>query len=196
MSAAARWDTGDYQRIVGVERHGDEVAVHFGDGTEVVVDVERLLPSGVHGVDWEALSSNPYEIVVPTSVEQVEIPWSAIRVLTDRDYATHLAHAAKEQARQIGLRIKELREQRGLTGKDLAERAGITPQSLSRIENGHHDVVYATLQQILAAMGASLKDLVVSPSRSPRAPRKRNDTASPARSNNATEGGDDGADLG
>jgi DNA-binding XRE family transcriptional regulator len=187
MSAAAKWDTGDYQRIVGVERRGDELAVRFGDGSEVVVDAARLLPSGAHGVDWEALSFDPYEIVVPTSVEQVEIPWSAIRVLTDRDYATHLARVAKEQARQIGIGIRGLREHRGLTGKDLAERAGITPQSLSRIENGHHDVVYTTLQQILAAMGASLKDLVADPSRSPRVAQKRNDTASRARSNNATE---------
>jgi DNA-binding XRE family transcriptional regulator len=97
---------------------------------------------------------------VPTLDGLVEISWSAIRALTDRDYAAHLAAAAQEQARLVGLRIKALREQRGLTSKELASRAGISPQSLSRIENGHHDVVYTTLQRILAAMGASLKDLV------------------------------------
>jgi DNA-binding Xre family transcriptional regulator len=89
----------------------------------------------------------------------VEIPWSTIRALTDREYAAHLAEAAEEQARQIGLRIRELRELRGLSSNELAERAGITPQSLSRIEHGHHDVVFRTLRRILAAMGCSLRDL-------------------------------------
>src|SRR6266567_3757736 len=122
MSVSPRWDTGDYQRIIGVERRGSELAVRFGDGAEVVVDPEGLLPSGVRHVDWEALTFNPYEIILPTSTESIEIPWSTIRALTDRQYAMHLADAAREQARQIGLRIKELREQRGLTSKELAER--------------------------------------------------------------------------
>jgi DNA-binding XRE family transcriptional regulator len=161
MSKAADWDTGDYQRIVGVERRGDELGVHFGDGFEVQVDAKCLLPSRAREVDWEAMTFDPFEIIVPTAEEHIEIPWSAIRALTDRDYATYLAESAKEQARQIGLRIRELRKSRGLTGKEVAERAGIAPQSLSRIENGRHDVVYTALQQILAAMGASLKDLVV-----------------------------------
>ncbi len=48
-----------------------------------------------------------------------------------------------------------------MKSKELAERAGITPQSLSRIENGKHDVVFKTLQKILGAMGYALKDLAV-----------------------------------
>jgi DNA-binding XRE family transcriptional regulator len=168
MSKAAEWDTGDYQRIVGVEHRGDELGVHFGDGSEVRVDAKCLLPPHARKIDWEAMTFDPYEIVVPTAEEQIEIPWSAIRALTDRDYATHLADAAKEQAHQVGQRIREVRNQRGLTSKEVAEQAGITPQSLSRIENGRHDVVYTTLQQILAAMGASLKDLVETADVQPR----------------------------
>ena len=34
----------------------------------------------------------------------------------------------------------------------------ITPQSLSRIEHGHHDVAFLTLSRILAAMGCNLRD--------------------------------------
>ncbi len=136
------------------------MAVCFGDGTEVVVSKMCLMPSTTRGVDWAQLTFTPSDITVPTLDGLVEISWSAIRALTDRDYAAHLAAAAQEQARLVGLRIKALREQRGLTSKELASRAGISPQSLSRIENGHHDVVYTTLQRILAAMGASLKDLV------------------------------------
>lgn len=60
-----------------------------------------------------------------------------------------------------GTRIRTLRQRRGLMSKDLAERAGITPQSLSRIENGKHDVVFKTLQKLLSAMGYELKDLSV-----------------------------------
>lgn len=106
-----------------------------------------------------------HEIVVPTADGRIEIPWSSLRALTDREYSAHLVTAAEEQARQVGRRIRELRESRNLSGKELAERAGIAPQSLSRIEHGHHDVVFTTLQRILAAMGASLKDLVVASQR-------------------------------
>src|SRR5205823_2092005 len=113
-------------------------------------------------VQWETLEFDQYQITASTlDDESIEIPWSTIRVLTDEAYSTHLAHAAEEQARQIGLRIRELRDSRQLSSKDLAERAGITPQSLSRIENGRHDVVYTTLQRLLAAMGYSLRDLAV-----------------------------------
>lgn len=160
MNATAKWDTRGYQQIVAAEGRENRLAVRFDDGTEVVIEPDRLVPSGMIVADLKAVTFDPYEIIVPTTTEPVEISWSTIRALTDREYAKHLADAAKEQARQVGLRIRELREQRSLTGKELAERAGITPQSLSRIENGHHDVVYTTLQPILAAMGASVKDLV------------------------------------
>ena len=103
----------------------------------------------------------PYEIVVPTIDDPVEIPWSTIRVLTDQDYSAHLAAAAEEQAKRIGRRIAELRESRGLSSEELAERAGITSQSLSRIEAGRPDAVFTTLQRVLAALGCSLRDLAV-----------------------------------
>lgn len=163
MTAAARWDMRDYRRIVSVERRGDALVVLFGDGSWVSVDLVRLLPRGTIGADWSRMTFDRHEIVVPTAEGQIEIPWSSDRAHTDREYSAHLVAAAAEQARQVGLRIRELRESRNLTGKELAERAGIAPQSLSRIEHGHHDVVFTTLQRILAAMGASLKDLVVAP---------------------------------
>jgi transcriptional regulator with XRE-family HTH domain len=113
--------------------------------------------------NWDALTFSPYEIVVPTLQGEIEVPWSTIRLLSDKEYSAHLADAAEEEARQIGLRIKELRTSRNLSGKEVAERAGITPQSLSRIENGRHDIVFTTLRRILAAMGYSLKDLATAP---------------------------------
>src|SRR5207237_5738184 len=108
---------------------------------------------------WARLTFDRHEVVVPTPGGPVEIPWSTVRALTDRDFGVHLAAAADEQARHVGRRIKELREGRQLTAKELAARAGITPQSLSRIEHSHHDVVFTTLRRILAAMAASLHDL-------------------------------------
>jgi DNA-binding Xre family transcriptional regulator len=158
MSVATKWDTREYQRIAAVERDGEALVVCFEDGSRVSVDPRILLPAS-STVDWDGLTANPYEIVVPGADGPMEVSWAAIRALTDRDYAAHLAAAAEEQARQVGLRIKELRQQRGLSSKELAERAGIAPQSLSRIEHGRHDVVFTTLRRILAAMGCSLRDL-------------------------------------
>src|SRR5436305_438147 len=97
-------------------------------------------------IDGYKLTSDPYEILVPAADREVEVPWSTIRVLTDRDYSAHLATAADEEARRIGERIQELRRIRRLSSKELAQRAGISPQSLSRIEHGRHDVVFTTLQ--------------------------------------------------
>ncbi len=107
------------------------------------------------------MTIDPYEIVVPTIDDAVEIPWSTIRVLTDQDYSAHLAAAAEEQAKHIGRPIQELRENRRLGRAELAERAGITTQSLSRVEAGRPDAVFTDLQRVLAALGCSLRDLAV-----------------------------------
>jgi DNA-binding Xre family transcriptional regulator len=166
MSTATKWGTRDYQNMVSVEPCDNQLRVLFRDGARVAVDADRLLPAGTCGVEWSALRFTPFEITVPTATGEIEIPWSTIRALTDREYSAHLAAAAEEQAKQVGQRLRELRKLRRLTSKEVAERAGITPQSLSRIEHGHHDVVFTTLQRILAAMGYSLRDLVVRPASS------------------------------
>lgn len=161
MSAVASWDVPQYQRIKSAEYQDGRLLVHFEDDTEVIVEAARLLPPHSHEADWAKMTVDAYEIGVPSADGDIEIPWSTIRVLTDRNYSAHLATAAEEQARQIGQRIHELRRSRGLSGKELAARAGISAQSLSRIENGRHDVVLTTLQRILTAMGYSLRDLTV-----------------------------------
>lgn len=163
LATPATWDTKEYRRMVSANYRDGKLIVRFEDGAWVSVDARRLLPPEKGGVQWERLSTSPYEITVPTERGDVEIPWSTVRALTDREYSAHLADAAEEEARQIGVRIRALRQSRNLSGKELAERARITPQSLSRIEHGHHDVVFTTLQRILAAMGCSLKDLVTPP---------------------------------
>jgi transcriptional regulator with XRE-family HTH domain len=165
MTAVANppWTHMGYQRIAAARYDNGELRVRFEDGSSATLKATSVLPSGTSGVAWDALSVDPYEISVPTAGGPVEIPWSTIRALTDSQYSAHLANVAEQQARQIGLRIRELREQRQLSSKELASRAGISPQSLSRIEHGHHDVVFTTLQRILAAMGCHLEDLTVEP---------------------------------
>ncbi len=157
--AIQRWNEPGYQRISSVRKQGDEIVVSFEDGTTVSLGADQLLSPDAHSPAWNALSFDAYEIVVPTSLGEAEIPWTTIRLLTDKEFAVHWANAAEKQAKQIGLRLRELRKRRNLTGKEVAERAGITPQSLSRIERGHHGVVFTTLRKILAAMGCTLQDL-------------------------------------
>jgi DNA-binding Xre family transcriptional regulator len=159
----SQWTHQGYQRIAGARYDAGQLTVQFEDGSSANLKAESLLPSHASDVDWDAMAVDPYEIAVPSATGPVEIPWSTVRALTDSEYSAHLADVAEEQARQIGLRIRELREQRHLSSKGLATRAGIAPQSLSRIEHGHHDVVFTTLQRILAAMGCGLQDLVIEP---------------------------------
>lgn len=166
MIEARPWQRPEYQRIVDAEYRKGHLTVSFEDGARVRVRAERLLSPEADEPRWSELTFNPYEILVPTPEQELEIPWSTIRVLTDRAYAAHLAAAEEDQARWIGRRLRELRRSRGLTGKEVAARAGISPQSLSRIENGRHDVVLTTLRRILAAMGYSLRDLAGAAERS------------------------------
>jgi transcriptional regulator with XRE-family HTH domain len=49
---------------------------------------------------------------------------------------------------------------RGLTAKEVAAQAGLAQQTISRIELGQHDVVFSTLEKILAAMGYTLEDIL------------------------------------
>jgi transcriptional regulator with XRE-family HTH domain len=158
-----RWDVPAYRRISSATPRGDTLVVLFEDGSWVEVDRAQIIRPEARGVRWGEATATPYEIVVPTAGDPIEIPWSTIRAVTDREYSAYLAETSDEEAQQIGLRIRELRERRGLGSKELAERAGITPQSLSRIEHGKHDIVFTTLRRILAAMDYSLADLVVAP---------------------------------
>ncbi len=167
-AALPGWKDEKYYRIASAALQADKLLVRFEDGTSVELDPQRVLPS-VTAASWRDMSFNNYEIIVPTAVERHEISGSSLRALTDREYGIHLATVAEEQARYIGRRIKELREERGISSKELAGRAGISPQSLSRIEHGRHDVVFTTLRRILAAMGSSLKDLVVPEDEDPAA---------------------------
>ena len=159
MSEQQRWNDPLYQRMSAVRCDDGWIRVGFKDGTEAAVKASRLLPNSATRPLWSGLEFDDYEIRVPVDTGTVEIPWSTVRALTDVAYSAHLVEESAEQARLIGRQIKSLRKQRGLTGKYLAERAGITPQSLSRIEHGHHDVVFTTLRRILAAMGCSVADL-------------------------------------
>ncbi len=155
----SKWDRPEYQRIARAEHRGDEVVVTFEDGSRVTLRTQQLVPKHFPGANWSDLEHNTFELIVPTSAGSHEIPWSTIRALSDKDFGAHLAQAAEEEAKQIGLRLKELREAKGISSKELAARASITPQSLSRIENGRHDVTFTTLRRILAAMGSTLKEL-------------------------------------
>lgn len=154
-----KWNETNYQTISSVSTHDDELSVTFADGTTVTIRTEQVLPLEVNNPSWDSLRFDASEIVVPTAEGETEIPWTTIRLLTDKEFAVHWANTAEEQAKEVGLQLRELRKRRGLSSKDVAERAGISAQSLSRIELGQHDVVFTTLRKILAAMGCSLQDL-------------------------------------
>lgn len=61
--------------------------------------------------------------------------------------------------RALGLAIKELREARGLTQEELASRAGSTVGTVSRLEAAKSAPAWATVMQIINALGVSLPEL-------------------------------------
>jgi transcriptional regulator with XRE-family HTH domain len=59
----------------------------------------------------------------------------------------------------LGLAIKELREARDLTQEELASRAGMTFGTVSRLESAKSAPAWATVMQLIDALGVSLPAL-------------------------------------
>ena len=154
-----QWNNSSYQKIVDAKFTNDIVVVSFENGDIIEVPKKKLIPFGFTDLDWEKVSFNAFEIIIPATPAPFEIPWDKIRVLTDKEFGKYLAERAEQQSKLIGTKIKRLREKKGIKSSELAERAGITAQTISRIEQGHTDVGFTTLGKILASMGYSLKDL-------------------------------------
>lgn len=157
-AASARWDEPRYQRIERADGDGLDLVVAFADGDEVRVDVRHLI-AVEQPPAWHELTVDEAEIELSTEDGPVTVSWLDLRALTDDEFARYLAQQADEEARQVGRRLRILRQRRGLRSIELAKRADISPQSLSRIERGRHDVVFSTLQRLLAAMNYDLADL-------------------------------------
>jgi len=149
--------------MTDVAYEGGQLHVTFADGDTVSVDPARLAPRAAESIDWSAARIDGPEIQAPTAGRMYAVSWLDVRALTDEAFAAYLARVADEESRQVGRKLRHLRESRGLTSAALAARAQITPQSLSRIELGRHDVVYSTLQRLLAAMNYTLRDLNEAP---------------------------------
>jgi transcriptional regulator with XRE-family HTH domain len=167
------WETREYRQIENAMVRNDALLVQFRDGAMVEINTNRLLPHDVPNGEWSDLQVGSNAICARVGGKQVEVPWNLIRLLTDSEYSSYEAGRAETQAKTVGMRIRALREGKALSSKELAQRAGISAQSLSRIENGKHDVVFTTLQRILAAMGCTLRDLAeVRPQSEPVSPIK------------------------
>lgn len=162
--AKPAWDQDDYQRLESVVFDGGRWYVRFANGDEIDVEPTQVVRRELAaGADWAAATVDGPEIAVPTDNGPIGISWLDLRALTDPAFSAHLAQVADEEARQVGQQIRYLREARDLSSSELARRAQITPQSLSRIELGRHDVVFSTLQRLLAAMNYTLADLARAP---------------------------------
>ena len=156
---ATSWNSAEYQRFVEARGEDQTLVASFENGDEVQVDLRALLNVDHVVASWETLDVDPYELRLAVNGETIEVPWLDVRALADHQLASHLAQRAHEQALHVGHRLRILRGRRKLSAREVAERAGISAQSLSRIERGRHDVVFSTLQRLLAAMNLDLTDL-------------------------------------
>lgn len=60
----------------------------------------------------------------------------------------------------LGTVLKRLREERELTQEDVAFAAGLNVSGLSKIERGHNDPLWTTVERIAAALDVSLGGVV------------------------------------
>lgn len=74
-------------------------------------------------------------------------------VWTRRSAAVSVLLAMDEYRKQVGQRVLALREARGWTHATLAHEAGVSDKTISRVENGRHEMRGNTLQKLAAALG-------------------------------------------
>ncbi|MHB8576079.1 MAG: helix-turn-helix domain-containing protein, partial [Dehalococcoidia bacterium] len=155
------WGTSGYQRIAGATYDAgvETLVVRFDDGSCACIDINRIVLTDAHGVDWSQLVVHPYELAVPAVSGQIELSWSTLRALSDAAYAAHLANAAKTEAKQIGHRLRALRQQQSLGVEAAAARAGLSRDAVERAEQGQYDLSFVELRQLLGTYGCELRDL-------------------------------------
>lgn len=149
----------DYQKILNSKVINDFLEVKFGNGDNVKLPLSNFLPENVAGQRVTEIINNYFEIVVYYNLDKIEIPWDKIRAISDLEFSQYLAKEAEESSKTIGKKIKILREKKQIKSKELAKRTNLTPQTITRIERGHTDPSFSTLQKILRSMGYNLKDL-------------------------------------
>ena len=154
-----RWDTRPYRRIAAGRYEADRLFVEFEDGTGASLAVTGLLPSRYRAPNWEAVRFTSFEVIVPTAIGDCEIPWSALRALTDPEYDAHLAAAAVAQRERLGHRIRDLRVRQNLSIEELGKQAELRPEDLALIEAGDSSGAFPPVRRLVAAMGLDLADL-------------------------------------
>jgi DNA-binding XRE family transcriptional regulator len=164
------WDDDAYTRIIAVthDRERDQLALSFADGDTVTVATWRLLRSTNRSPDWEHMHVvDDYHIIIPVASgtgdlgsDETDVPGFTIRSMTDPLFAAHLARHAEEAARRGGERLRELRERRGLTIDEIASRTGMAARQILRIEQGRYTVSFTKREEIAAALGYTLGDLL------------------------------------
>ena len=60
---------------------------------------------------------------------------------------------------KLGARIKELRLKKSISQKDLAMKCNFEKASMSRIESGKTNITILTLNKIVIALNADIRDL-------------------------------------
>ena len=68
----------------------------------------------------------------------------------------YLSEKAKNQRFNLAQTIKALRVKKKLTQKQLADRLGVIQQHISRIESGHENATFNTLQKLAQALNTRL----------------------------------------
>ncbi len=154
-----KWDEAKYQRITSSKYQGGQIIIAFEDGDVFSLKPETLLSTEQEIKVIGDIKFNPFDITIPTQLGEIEVSWQTIRTLVDKEFARYLSREAEKEEFIIGQKLRELRIRKKISSKDLAANAGITPQSLSRIERGHHDIAFKTLRRLLFSMNYTLADL-------------------------------------
>lgn len=73
--------------------------------------------------------------------------------------ANDATNAEAENRRVLGLALRDLRQRAGVLQRELAVSIGTVDTYVSHVEHGRVDIKWSTLQRVLHAIGADLRQL-------------------------------------
>ena len=150
-----------YQTITYAEVVGKDLKISFADKNTVTLPLKKILVSGYKNLQLDDLymDFDGSRIMIPAKPMDFEIPWHAIRQLTDPVFSKTTEEFAKRQQIMIGERLQSLRKARNFSIEKLSKKSALPASAVRNIEKGIVRVNHSRLKKLLDSMGCSFSDL-------------------------------------
>jgi DNA-binding XRE family transcriptional regulator len=141
---------------VRYSRADDALWLEFGDGFSGTVRASDLGYEEADGLRLETAAVTAYRTAVQVfnrAGDIVDIDSEALRALLDERFALAAKIEAETASRIIGERLREERKRLGVSQTELSRRSGLDQAIISKIERGHHQPRWNTIERYARGLG-------------------------------------------